>query len=89
MEHMQARIVSWADLTKALGPYLDKRSLVHDLHDLWRMGAPIPNKNPYAPQKRVLLPQQFAAWWAYIAQRHSLNPEFEMYGGKYRPKGDA
>lgn len=83
---MQPRIVSWADLVRALGPYLDTRSLRYDLHDLWLMGAPIPQSDPTAPQKRVLLPGQFAAWWLTMAQRHGLNTEFVVYGGKYREK---
>jgi hypothetical protein len=83
---MQPRIVSWADLVLALGPYLDTRSLRHDLHDLWMMGAPIPQRDPHAPQKRVLLPTQFAAWWGNMARRHCLSPEFKLYGGKARPK---
>lgn len=83
---MRPRIVSWANLVRALGPYLDTRSLRHDLHDLWMMGAPIPQKDPNAPQKRVLLPTQFAAWWLNMARRHGLNTEFEAYGAKYRPR---
>ena len=54
--------------------------------DLWKKGAPDPQASigPMFPRckeldcphvKRVLLPKQFAAWWAEVAQRqgHELS----------------
>ena len=86
MDQLIPRVVSWDDLTRSLSPFLDKRSLITDLYDLWLMGAPIPNNNPDAPEKRVLLPTQFQAWWINMSKRHCLNPDPEWYAGKVRPK---
>lgn len=80
-----ARVVSFAELKKSLALYLDTRTAMHDLHDLWNMGAPIPSE-PGQATKRVLLPEQFAAWWVeHVAKRHAQNTQYTMYGGKYKP----
>ena len=82
------RVVTWRDLNTAVGAYLDTRGAEHDLHDLWKMGAPIPQQDPDAPEKRVLLPAQFAAWWRNVARHHNMNDQFTWYGGKVKPQGE-
>lgn len=84
----QPRIVSWSDLTASLSPYLDTRSMAHDLHDLWQMGAPVPGREG-EQERRILFPLQFAEWWQiHIAGRHGLSDDYTMWGGKYRPVGE-
>ena len=80
------RIVSFDELTKSLARFLDRRSAKQDLHDLWKMGAPVPQA-PHLPEKRILFPAQFANWWKiHVADRHAQNPEYTMFAGRYRPK---
>lgn len=74
------RIVTFDDLKKALSRYLHTKSAERDLHDLWKMGAPIPNKNPNAPEKRVLLPNQFAAWWQQHIAPLGVSQDFTFNG---------
>lgn len=82
----QPRIVSWQDLTQSLARFLDTRSMRHDLHDLWKMGAPVPGK-PGEAEKRILFPQEFAQWWQiHVAGRHAQSTEYTMFGGMYVPK---
>jgi len=40
--------------------------------DLWKKGAPVPQRDPHAPERRVLLPGQFRKWYEDVAQRKGL-----------------
>jgi hypothetical protein len=78
------RTVSIAELRLTLLPYMQGVPWAEDaLMDLWRMGAPEPNaslcpfKTPCKERecahiKRVLLPSQFAKWWADVCARQGL-----------------
>jgi hypothetical protein len=37
--------------------------------DLWKLGAPTPDSGPGVPERRILLPGQFARWWGEVAAR--------------------
>lgn len=82
----QPRIVSWADLVISLKPYLDSKSLLFDLHDLWKMGAPVPQRYRGEVEKRILLPNQFAIWWEAMAAKQGIPEQFSFNGVIYRPK---
>ena len=65
------RIVTEADLVATLAPYMTGYPWALDtIGDLWRMGAPDPSPRlPGTPERRILLPGQFAKWWADVAAR--------------------
>lgn len=72
-----SRMVTFEDLERKLGPLLDRRTARHDLHDLWKMGAPDPQSRPGKPERRVLLPTQFQAWWQEMAKRQMSDLTYE------------
>lgn len=85
----QPRVVTFADLQRSLSRFLHTKSAKADLYDLWRMGAPIPQNNPRAPEKRVLLPGQFAQWWQiHVVNKMGLAQNYRLFGGKYKPTED-
>ncbi|MFQ5433480.1 MAG: hypothetical protein ACE5FD_01250, partial [Anaerolineae bacterium] len=63
-------------IVKWLGGIVPRRSLVLELHDLWQMGAPVPGSGPGRPERRVLLPSQFAAWWAVVCKKYGEPPRW-------------
>jgi hypothetical protein len=76
--HEPPRIVSFDELTRKLWPYIGGWPwAVKELHDLWRMGAPLPNQillpGQEGREKRILLPTQFAKWWQEVAGRHAID----------------
>lgn len=81
-EPIAPKIVSFVELQLTLMPYLlamsnrNKRAALADLHDLWVMGAPVPNQRimPEGQEQRVLLPTQFAAWWGNVCKRYGYDP---------------
>jgi hypothetical protein len=91
----QPRIVAFDDLLKSLSKFFDvsspekNRGMVHDLHDLWKMGAPTPDSGPGVVEKRILFPQQFADWWQLMAERHGMSNEIQFSANSYRPTDKA
>jgi len=72
-QDMQPRIVSWEEIQRALEPLLAGQEWARkELHDLWEMGAPMPQAEG-EPERRILLPTQFAQWWAEVGKRHGLS----------------
>lgn len=70
------RIVTEADLIESLAPYIASYPWALDtIGDLFRLGAPDPNQVvfPGYQERRVLMPGQFAKWWADVAARASSN----------------
>jgi len=66
---MQPRIVSLEDLKAKLLPLcLGYAWAEGAITDLWKKGAPVPQPEG-APERRILIPQHFATWWAEIQQR--------------------
>jgi hypothetical protein len=66
---MQPRIVSLADLKAKLLPLcLGYVWAEGAIVDLWKKGAPVPQPVG-TPERRILIPQHFAAWWNEIQQR--------------------
>lgn len=73
---MRPRVVSWEELVAALWPYVgDADWAISTLRDLWNMGAPVPKVFPWEPDRRVLLPRQFARWWREVSERRGFRPE--------------
>lgn len=59
----QPRIVTLAELNRKLTPLCQgNRWALSTIKDLWTKGAPVPTV-PGEPEKRILLPGQFKAWW--------------------------
>lgn len=66
------RIVSFAQLQAVLLPIVSGYPWAEDsLHDLWKLGAPIPGQ-PGAAERRILLPQKFLAWWGEVQQKMGI-----------------
>lgn len=70
------RIFTYNELRARLWPYIGAWPWAQkELHDLWMMGAPIPNQGVPAhefEEQRILLPSQFRRWWEEVARRHQL-----------------
>jgi len=63
------KIVTLVELQSVLAPYvLGNKWAENAIVDLWKLGAPIPVAVGQ-PEQRVLLPGQFAKWWADLAQQ--------------------
>jgi len=72
-EVLQPRIVTFAELFKALFPLTGGWPWAVDaIRDLWLLGAPVPSLSPTNVEMRILLPQQFQKWFAEIQQRMGL-----------------
>jgi len=72
------RIVSFAQLRATLLPVVSGFAWAEDsLHDLWKLGAPIPGQ-PGQAERRILLPQKFLAWWGEVQQRMGVSTPGEM-----------
>ena len=72
------RIVTWAQMQAAILPKIQGYPWAMDtLGDLWRMCTPTPNQilspNPTAKETRIILPNDFAKWWADVSQRMSID----------------
>lgn len=68
------RIVTLKELQAVLFRYTFGWKWAEDaIVDLWKKGAPIPQAEGQ-PERRVLLPGQFAMWWAEVAQRMGYAP---------------
>lgn len=68
-EYQKPRIVTLAELQRVLHRYTFGYKWAEDaIVDLWKLGAPLPQP-ANEPERRVLLPGQFAKWWAELAQR--------------------
>ncbi len=68
------RIVTLPELQKVLFRYTFGWRWAEDaIVDLWKKGAPIPQPEGQ-PERRILLPGQFALWWAEVAQRMGYAP---------------
>lgn len=64
------RIVSEAELKSKLMPLLVLDLWAADtVGDLWRKGAPVPQRGPAGEELRILLPTQFKTWWDDVATR--------------------
>lgn len=64
------RIVSEAELRNKLMPLLGLDHWAADtVGDLWRKGAPVPQRGPNGEELRILLPTQFKNWWNDVATR--------------------
>ncbi len=75
---LMPKMISFGELTAKLGSYLAAYPWAYGtIGDLWAMGAPDPQNSicPEVPRcdartclhvKRVLLPNQFKAWWAEV-----------------------
>lgn len=69
---MQPKIVTLKELQAVLFRYTLGWKWAEDaIVDLWKKGAPIPQPEG-EPERRVLLPGQFAKWWDELAQRQGL-----------------
>lgn len=82
-QRMQPKIVTFEQLLTTLWPFIGQyRWARHELHDLWKQGAPIPNQIVLPGQehkeKRILLPTQFKAWWEEVNRRHGLDMSAEQ-----------
>lgn len=72
-EAMHPRIVSLADLKAKLLPLcLGYAWAEAAISDLWLKGAPVPQA-PGAPERRILIPSHFAAWWEEVRQRMGID----------------
>lgn len=70
---MQPRIVSLAELRAKLLPLcLGYAWAEGAIVDLWLKGAPVPQPAS-EPERRILIPTHFAAWWAEVQQRMGLD----------------
>ena len=69
------KIVTEADLVEVLTPYIVGYPWALDtIGDLWRMGAPDPSPRLIGqPERRILLPRQFAAWWKDVQARQGVD----------------
>lgn len=68
------RIVTLQELQKVLFRYTFGWKWAEDaIVDLWKKGAPIPQAEGQ-PERRVLLPGQFALWWAELSGRMGYAP---------------
>lgn len=66
---MQPRIVSLQDLRAVLVPLcLGYPWAENAIVDLWKKGAPVPQAEGQ-PERRILIPEYFAQWWAEVQQR--------------------
>lgn len=66
--------------------FVPQRSLVHELHDLWKMGAPTPDSGPGRVEQRVILPAQFNRWWdAVVVKYGEPAPKMEIRPGTFIP----
>jgi len=91
-DYQKPRIVTLAELQRVLKRYTFGMKWAEDaVVDLWRTGAPMPQLAGQ-PERRVLLPGQFAKWWAELAQRmgyaangrqsyNEISPLFRTSGG--------
>lgn len=74
---MKPRIVSLEDLKAKLLPLcLGYAWAEGAIVDLWKKGAPVPQPEG-APERRILIPQHFAAWWGEIQQRMGVGASAE------------
>lgn len=70
---MQPRIVSLEDLKRKLLPLcLGYKWAEGAITDLWLKGAPVPQPAG-EPERRILIPAQFAKWWGEVQQRMGLD----------------
>jgi len=70
---MQPRIVSLADLKAKLLPLcLGYAWAEGAIVDLWLKGAPVPQPGNQ-PERRILIPAHFSAWWAEVQQRMGVD----------------
>lgn len=66
---MQPRIVTLAELTAVLVPLCRGNKWAEgSIVDLWKKGAPVPQPEG-EPERRILIPEQFALWWDDFNQR--------------------
>lgn len=91
-DYQKPRIVTLAELQRILSRYTFGMKWAEDaIVDLWKLGAPMPQPEN-EPERRVLLPGQFAKWWAELAQRmgyaangrqsyNEISPLFRTSGG--------
>lgn len=89
---MQPKIVTLPELQAVLFRHTFGWKWAEDaIVDLWKKGAPIPQPEG-EPERRVLLPGQFAKWWDELAQRQGwattgpqgyqqISPLFRTSGG--------
>lgn len=69
-EIMRPRIVSLKDLQDKLLPYCVGYAWAEGaIVDLWKKGAPVPQSDPQAPERRILIPEYFSQWWQDVQQR--------------------
>lgn len=70
---MQPRIVSLAELKAKLIPLcLGYAWAEGAIVDLWKKGAPVPQPGNQ-PERRILIPTHFAAWWGEVQQRMGVD----------------
>lgn len=69
----QPRLVTIAELRAKLLPLTFGYKWGEDaIHDLWKLGAPVP-VNPGEAERRILLPKQFEKWFNDVAERKGLD----------------
>lgn len=65
----QPRLVTIRELRQRLLPLTFGYKWGEDaIHDLWKLGAPVP-VNAGEEERRILLPKQFEKWWNDVAAR--------------------
>jgi hypothetical protein len=91
-DYQKPRIVTLAELQRVLNRYTFGIKWAEDaIVDLWKTGAPMPQA-ANEPERRVLLPGQFAKWWTELAHRmgyaangrqsyNEISPLFRTSGG--------
>jgi hypothetical protein len=72
------RIVTYSELVRKLTPYIRGYTWAENtIRDLWSLCTPTPDQvldpNNIANEKRILHPNQFAAWWNDVCQRQGID----------------
>lgn len=72
------RIVTWNQMQAAILPHIQGYPWALDtLGDLWRMCTPTPNQvlrpDTAGTETRIVLPNDFATWWADVQQRMGID----------------
>lgn len=82
----EPRIVTLAELKAKLEPmcYGDKWAL-DAITDLWKKGAPIPQPAG-EPERRILIPEQFALWYADFQKRLGIASQAQNVYGNMQGK---
>lgn len=70
---LQPLMVTELELQAILFPFFFDDAWARDtVGDLWRQGAPIPNRDPHAEVKRIVFPKQLYKWLEDILNRKGL-----------------